>query len=94
MPKAEPRGMMVALCTGRAPGVCMATSAWPPSWKATMRRFASSMTADLRSAPMMILSLAYSRCAMLTSAAPSIDALTAAWFTRLASSAPVGDPRA
>ncbi|RUP43814.1 hypothetical protein BC936DRAFT_136696 [Jimgerdemannia flammicorona] len=32
MPSAEPRGMMVALCNGIAPGVKWATRACPPSW--------------------------------------------------------------
>mmetsp|Transcript_1283 Transcript_1283/g.5138 ORF Transcript_1283/g.5138 Transcript_1283/m.5138 type:complete len:219 (-) Transcript_1283:49-705(-) len=87
---------MVALCTGIAPSVLSATSAWPPSWYAVRRRFSSEITALLRSAPMRILSLAYSRCAMDTAFAPSIAALSAATLMRLASSAPEkpGVPRA
>mmetsp|Transcript_25477 Transcript_25477/g.83866 ORF Transcript_25477/g.83866 Transcript_25477/m.83866 type:complete len:240 (+) Transcript_25477:2033-2752(+) len=96
MPSAIPRGTMVALWTGCAPSVWSATSAWPPSWYAVSFRFSSVMTADLRSAPIMMRSLAYSKCACATSLAPSIAALSAATLTRLASSAPLkpGVPRA
>mmetsp|Transcript_8215 Transcript_8215/g.25338 ORF Transcript_8215/g.25338 Transcript_8215/m.25338 type:complete len:286 (-) Transcript_8215:37-894(-) len=96
MPSACPRGTMVALCTGIAPSVFIATSAWPPSWYAVSRRLSSEITALLRSAPMRILSFAYSSCDMPTAAALSMEALSAATLTRLASSAPLkpGVPRA
>ena len=50
---------MVALWMGIEPAVLSATSAWPPSWYAVSLRLSGEMTADLRSAPMRILSLAY-----------------------------------
>ena len=91
-----PLGMMVALCTGCAPSVNSATRAWPPSWYAVSLRFLSEMTADLRSAPMMIRSLACSRSAMPTASLPSRAAFRAATLTRFARSAPLkpGVPRA
>mmetsp|Transcript_451 Transcript_451/g.1033 ORF Transcript_451/g.1033 Transcript_451/m.1033 type:complete len:292 (+) Transcript_451:894-1769(+) len=96
IPRAWPRGTMVALWTGSAPGVYVATRAWPPSWYAVNFLVSSLMTADLRSAPMRILSLAYSNWLMVTAARPSNAALSAAMLARLASSAPEkpGVPRA
>mmetsp|Transcript_40658 Transcript_40658/g.82041 ORF Transcript_40658/g.82041 Transcript_40658/m.82041 type:complete len:233 (-) Transcript_40658:513-1211(-) len=96
IPKAWPRGMMVALCTGSAPGVLMAMRACPPSWNAVSFALSFDTTADVRSAPMKILSLACSNAAWSTPARPSTDALMAAMFTRLASEAPLmpGVPRA
>mmetsp|Transcript_17500 Transcript_17500/g.45505 ORF Transcript_17500/g.45505 Transcript_17500/m.45505 type:complete len:262 (-) Transcript_17500:823-1608(-) len=96
MPSAMPRGTMVALCTGSAPSVKSATSAWPPSWYAVILRTFSLMTALLRSAPMMMRSLAYSSAACVTAGLASRAALRAATLTRLARSAPLnpGVPRA
>mmetsp|Transcript_2642 Transcript_2642/g.5377 ORF Transcript_2642/g.5377 Transcript_2642/m.5377 type:complete len:425 (+) Transcript_2642:355-1629(+) len=88
MPRARPRGIMVALCTGSAPSVLMATSACPASWKAVIFIVSGEIIALLRSAPIIILSLAYSSAAMPTLLRLSTDALRAAWFTRLKSSAP------
>mmetsp|Transcript_34583 Transcript_34583/g.75592 ORF Transcript_34583/g.75592 Transcript_34583/m.75592 type:complete len:210 (-) Transcript_34583:1763-2392(-) len=96
MPSAMPRGTMVALCTGRAPSVCSATSACPPSWYAVSRRFGSLITALLRSDPIRMRSFAQSRHSMSTALWPSRAALSAATLTRLARSAPLspGVPRA
>mmetsp|Transcript_20141 Transcript_20141/g.34678 ORF Transcript_20141/g.34678 Transcript_20141/m.34678 type:complete len:286 (-) Transcript_20141:69-926(-) len=96
MPRAMPRGTMVALCTGSAPKVWIATNACPPSWYAVSLRLFSLMTALLRSAPIMMRSRAYSRLCMVTAFAPSRAALIAATFTRLTKSAPLkpGVPRA
>mmetsp|Transcript_14486 Transcript_14486/g.36027 ORF Transcript_14486/g.36027 Transcript_14486/m.36027 type:complete len:228 (+) Transcript_14486:1083-1766(+) len=88
MPSARPRGTMVALCTGSAPAVCRATSAWPPSWYAVSLLFLSEMTALLRSAPMMMRSRAYSRLRMVTALLPRRAACSAATLTRLDRSAP------
>lgn len=52
MPKADPRGTIVALCIGIAAGVYRATSACPPSWYATNSLFLASMTALFRSGPL------------------------------------------
>lgn len=52
IPKADPRGTMVALWIGKAPGVYKATSACPPSWYATNSLFLASITALLRSGPL------------------------------------------
>mmetsp|Transcript_10651 Transcript_10651/g.28445 ORF Transcript_10651/g.28445 Transcript_10651/m.28445 type:complete len:262 (-) Transcript_10651:908-1693(-) len=96
MPNAFPRGTIVALCTGSAPCVNMATNAWPPSWYAVSVRVSRLITALLRSAPIKILSLACSKCSMHTALAPCSAALSAAMFARFASSAPEkpGVPRA
>mmetsp|Transcript_42240 Transcript_42240/g.97789 ORF Transcript_42240/g.97789 Transcript_42240/m.97789 type:complete len:233 (-) Transcript_42240:233-931(-) len=96
IPSAWPRGMIVALWTGSAPAVLIATSACPPSWKAVMRAVSGLITADLRSDPMRILSLAYSKAACDTCDLPSTDAFRAAWLTMLKRSAPdmPGVPRA
>ena len=71
-----------------APRVWMATRAWPPSWYAVNRRFFSVMTALLRSAPIMIRSLANSSAAISTALRSSVAALSAATLTRFARSAP------
>mmetsp|Transcript_7661 Transcript_7661/g.9551 ORF Transcript_7661/g.9551 Transcript_7661/m.9551 type:complete len:234 (+) Transcript_7661:456-1157(+) len=96
MPSACPRGMMVALCTGSAPAVLMATSACPPSWYAVILAVSLLITAERRSAPIRILSFANSSAAMSTSFLSSTDALSAAWLMRLKRSAPdiPGVPRA
>mmetsp|Transcript_50511 Transcript_50511/g.109510 ORF Transcript_50511/g.109510 Transcript_50511/m.109510 type:complete len:301 (-) Transcript_50511:162-1064(-) len=88
MPSVLPRGTMVALWIGCAPGVWSATSAWPPSWYAVSLRFSGEMTADLRSAPIRILSQAYSRSAIVTFFFSKCEARSAATFIRLARSAP------
>ncbi|BAS72811.1 Os01g0574451 [Oryza sativa Japonica Group] len=88
IPRVLPLGTMVALWTGRAPSVWMATRACPPSWYAVNFRDSSEITADLRSLPIMIRSLAYSRSFIVTAFAPSMAALRAATFTKLARSAP------
>src|SRR5258707_7412637 len=49
-PRARPRGMMVTLCTGSVRGNSLATTAWPDSWYAVLRRSCSGITMDLRSA--------------------------------------------
>ncbi|BAS72814.1 Os01g0574550 [Oryza sativa Japonica Group] len=66
----------------------MATRACPPSWYAVNFRDSSEITADLRSLPIMIRSLAYSRSFIVTAFAPSMAALRAATLTKLARSAP------
>mmetsp|Transcript_17786 Transcript_17786/g.56867 ORF Transcript_17786/g.56867 Transcript_17786/m.56867 type:complete len:206 (+) Transcript_17786:788-1405(+) len=74
----------------------MATSAWPPSWYAVTSRTSSGIIADLRSAPMRILSLAYSRSSRPIRSLSVVDARRAAMLTRFARSAPEapGVPRA
>ena len=47
MPRAWPRGTMVALWMGCAPAVWMATSAWPLSWYAVRLRDSAVLTIDL-----------------------------------------------
>jgi len=46
-----PRGTIVALCTGCAPSVCSATSAWPPSWYAVSLRQAGGVSPGAPTAP-------------------------------------------
>mmetsp|Transcript_27280 Transcript_27280/g.83748 ORF Transcript_27280/g.83748 Transcript_27280/m.83748 type:complete len:228 (-) Transcript_27280:903-1586(-) len=96
MPSAWPRGMIVALWTGSAAAVLRATRAWPPSWYAVSAMDSADSTAEGRSAPIRILSLAKSRAAAPTVLAPSTAALSAAWFTKFFKSAPLmpGVPRA
>mmetsp|Transcript_19200 Transcript_19200/g.42743 ORF Transcript_19200/g.42743 Transcript_19200/m.42743 type:complete len:263 (-) Transcript_19200:603-1391(-) len=88
MPKALPRGIMVALCTGSAPGVLIATRACPASWNAVQRMVSGEIMALFRSAPIIILSFAHSIAPIPTLLKLSTDALRAAWFMRLNSSAP------
>ena len=47
IPKAWPRGTMVALWMGLAPCVCMATRACPDSWYAVSLRASAVCTSDL-----------------------------------------------
>ena len=95
-PSARPRGMMVTLCTGSVLGSSSPTIAWPDSWYAVLRRSSSGITIDVRSAPMMILSLACSKSSMSTRRLLPRAANSAASLTRLARSAPEkpGVPRA
>src|SRR5882672_7312676 len=88
--------MMVTLCTGSVFGSSRATSAWPDSWYAVLRRSSSGITIERRSAPMMILSLARSKSSISTRRLLPRAANSAASFTRLARSAPEkpGQPRA
>ena len=70
--------------------------AWPASWYAVLRFSFSDITIDLRSAPIMILSLALSNSSILTSRLLARAANNAASLTRFAKSAPEnpGVPRA
>mmetsp|Transcript_3034 Transcript_3034/g.13677 ORF Transcript_3034/g.13677 Transcript_3034/m.13677 type:complete len:300 (+) Transcript_3034:162-1061(+) len=96
MPRALPRGTMVALWTGIAPGVRSATMAWPASWYAVSLLLSSVSTADFRSTPMITLSFAHSMSSDVIVVSPVTAACTHAMFTRLASSAPLNPavPRA
>mmetsp|Transcript_3421 Transcript_3421/g.11563 ORF Transcript_3421/g.11563 Transcript_3421/m.11563 type:complete len:332 (-) Transcript_3421:1359-2354(-) len=96
IPSALPRGTIVALCTGIAPGVRNATIAWPASWYAVSLLLSSVSTADLRSTPMTMRSLAHSSRAASMTVSPATAACTAAMLTRLKSSAPLNPavPRA
>src|SRR2546427_411565 len=88
--------MMVTLCTGSVFGSRRATTAWPDSWYAVLRRSSSGITIERRSAPMMILSLARSKSSMSTRRLFPRAANRAASFTMFARSAPEkpGVPRA
>mmetsp|Transcript_56653 Transcript_56653/g.120306 ORF Transcript_56653/g.120306 Transcript_56653/m.120306 type:complete len:219 (+) Transcript_56653:670-1326(+) len=88
MPRLWPRGMMVALWMVMAPSVRTPTRAWPASWYAVLRALSGVITADRRSAPIKILSLAHSKTCMVMASRPSTLAFTAAWFMRLYRSAP------
>mmetsp|Transcript_4861 Transcript_4861/g.11686 ORF Transcript_4861/g.11686 Transcript_4861/m.11686 type:complete len:252 (-) Transcript_4861:301-1056(-) len=96
MPSDCPRGMIVALCTGRAPSVRVATSACPLSWYAVSLRLSRENAAGDLSAPMRMRSLANSRSTIDTCTFPSLEALQAALLMSEASSAPEnpGVPRA
>ena len=65
-PSAMPRGMIVTLCSGSAPGVIAATSACPASWYAVFFFSSSERIIDFRSAPIRTLSLDISKSAMMT----------------------------
>ena len=95
-PSARPRGMIVTLWTGSASGRIAATSACPPSWYAVLRFSSSVMIMDLRSGPIMTLSLAYSKSIISTFFLLNRAAFSAASLTRFARSAPEkpGVPRA
>mmetsp|Transcript_16304 Transcript_16304/g.30442 ORF Transcript_16304/g.30442 Transcript_16304/m.30442 type:complete len:214 (+) Transcript_16304:723-1364(+) len=81
---------------GSAPSVLREIRACPASWNAVHFKVSGDITAVFLSAPIMILSLAYSSPLMLTAASPSTELFSAAWFTRFDSSAPEnpGVPRA
>src|SRR5438874_8028810 len=87
-PSARPRGMIVTLCSGSAPGRKSATRAWPASWYAMVRFSASLMIIERRSTPMRTLSLAFSKSGISTSFLFCRAASRAASFTRFARSAP------
>src|SRR5438876_521387 len=95
-PSARPRGIIVTLCTGSDLGRSFATTVCPDSWYAVLRFSSSDITIDLRSAPIMILSLASSKSSMSTKRLLARAANSAASLTRLARSAPEkpGVPRA
>ena len=95
-PRARPRGMIVTLWSGSASGRIAATSACPPSWYAVFFFSSSVMIMDLRSGPIMTLSLAYSKSIISTFFLLKRAAFRAASLTRLARSAPEnpGVPRA
>src|SRR6266436_1599579 len=63
-PRAMPRGIIVTLWTGSAPGVIAATSACPASWYAVFFFSSSDKIKDLRSTPINTLSLAISKSAI------------------------------
>mmetsp|Transcript_55152 Transcript_55152/g.160955 ORF Transcript_55152/g.160955 Transcript_55152/m.160955 type:complete len:276 (-) Transcript_55152:665-1492(-) len=88
MPRALPRGMMVALCTGSAPLLPMETSVWPPSWYA-VSCFSWSLMGLVRSRPTTTRSKASSRYFMGTQVRSSAEERTAAMFRMLKRSAPV-----
>src|SRR5262249_41445412 len=87
-PSARPRGMIVTLCTGSAPGRSRATSAWPPSWYAVVRFSRSLMIIERRSEPMRTLSLAISKSELSTRSFSLRAAQSAASLTRFSRSAP------
>lgn len=84
MPSDEPRGMMVALCSGIAAGVRSATMACPPSWYAVSLRDSALSCALRRSLPMSTLSRAQSSRDESMRSLPWTAARMAATFTRLA----------
>mmetsp|Transcript_76507 Transcript_76507/g.221101 ORF Transcript_76507/g.221101 Transcript_76507/m.221101 type:complete len:244 (+) Transcript_76507:244-975(+) len=88
MPRAFPRGMIVALCTGSAPALPMDTSVCPPSWKA-VRRFSWSLMGFDRSSPTTTRSKACSKYCIGTLRRFSAAARTAAMLRMLKRSAPV-----
>jgi len=65
MPSAGRAGMMVALCTGSVATTLSATMAWPPR-DSGEELFLLVMTSDLRSAPIITLSLASSNSNCVT----------------------------
>ena len=95
-PSARPRGMIVTLCNGSAPGSRSATRAWPASWYAMVFFSVSEMIIERRSTPIRTLSLAFSKSIISTTFLSWRAASRAPSFTRLARSAPEkpGVPRA
>mmetsp|Transcript_38322 Transcript_38322/g.91553 ORF Transcript_38322/g.91553 Transcript_38322/m.91553 type:complete len:208 (+) Transcript_38322:587-1210(+) len=87
-PKAFPRGMIVALCTGSAPELPMETSVWPPSWYA-VSVFSCSLMGFLLSRPTTTRSNASSRYFVGIQGRLSAEERTAAMLRMLAKSAPV-----
>mmetsp|Transcript_75692 Transcript_75692/g.213953 ORF Transcript_75692/g.213953 Transcript_75692/m.213953 type:complete len:442 (+) Transcript_75692:740-2065(+) len=87
-PSAFPRGMIVALCTGSAPLLPIATRVWPPSWYA-VSFFSWSLMGLARSRPTTTRSKASSRYFIGTLARSLAEDRTAAMFRMLKRSAPV-----
>mmetsp|Transcript_101683 Transcript_101683/g.265177 ORF Transcript_101683/g.265177 Transcript_101683/m.265177 type:complete len:403 (-) Transcript_101683:186-1394(-) len=87
-PRALPRGMIVALCTGSAPCACSPTSACPPSWYAVIF-FSRSLIGLRLSSPTTTRSNASSMYLAVTAVMFWADERTAAMFRMLNKSAPV-----
>ena len=87
-PSALPRGTMVTLYTGSCSSRLSPTIAWPASWYAVSLFSSSLITKDLLSAPIMILSLAFSKSSMVTCFLLPLAAIRADSLTRFAKSAP------
>ena len=77
-------------------GTFRPTIAWPASWYAVIFFSSSVITIERRSAPIITLSLAFSKSIIVTKRRPIRAAVRAASFTRFARSAPEkpGVPRA
>jgi hypothetical protein len=81
--------MIETFLTGSVPGSDIATSAWPISWCATLRRSVRLRSLRRFSGPVTMRSTAAAKSEAQTAVASRRVAIIAASLTRLARSAPV-----